>query len=299
METTPLHPVVMKLNFPFITRKPSFNGRTLIEGRNTEMLHEYVLAMALELRANAADFADCEVQAIRLGGGSASITNGSDIDHLLRLIRNCYHVAENAPVTMRTCPADINGANMPFYNRSHITRYDLELYSLEPLDFCTLDTLNYTQQMPYITHGFLRADSRNSMGFILLYGKKNVSRYGFRHSVLEATRRPVCHVILQRCAGRDMLDDAAAEAQLAEADELLTAVGFVQYLPRRWAKPGCEDKFWQGAAAGMDVLAFGLCACTKLDGMEITNTGDLSVYFAQSADYEQITVSTVPAEKTE
>ena len=81
--------------------------------------------------------------------------------------------------------------------------------------------------MPYITHGFLRADSRNSMGFILLYGKKNVSRYGFRHSVLEATRRPVCHVILQRCAGRDMLDDAAAEAQLAEADELLTAVLFV------------------------------------------------------------------------
>lgn len=104
--------------------------------------------------------------------------------------------------------------------------------------------------MPYITHGFLRADSRNSMGFILLYGKKNVSRYGFRHSVLEATRRPVCHVILQRCAG-------------------------------------------------MDVLAFGLCACTKLDSMEITNTGDLSVYLAHSADYEQITVSTVPAEKTE
>lgn len=104
--------------------------------------------------------------------------------------------------------------------------------------------------MPYITHGFLRADSRNSMGFILLYGKKNVSRYGFRHSVLEATRRPVCHVILQRCAGRDM-------------------------------------------------LAFGFCACTKLDGMETTNTGDLSVYLAHSADYEQITVSTVPAKKNE
>lgn len=31
--------------------------------------------------------------------------------------------------------------------------------------------------MPYITHGFLRADSRNSMGFILLYGKKNIFRF--------------------------------------------------------------------------------------------------------------------------
>lgn len=68
METTTLHPVVMKLNFPFITRKPSFCGRTLIEGHNTELLHRYVLAMALELKANAADLADCEVQAIRLGG---------------------------------------------------------------------------------------------------------------------------------------------------------------------------------------------------------------------------------------
>ena len=35
----------------------------------------------------------------------------------------------------------------------------------------------FTISMPYITHGFLRADSRNSMGFILLYGKKNVSRF--------------------------------------------------------------------------------------------------------------------------
>ena len=48
-----------------------------------------------------------------------------------------------------------------------------------------LDMMPEGQKMPYITHGFLRADSRNSMGFILLYGKKNVSRYGFRHSVLE------------------------------------------------------------------------------------------------------------------
>ena len=79
METTTLHPVVMKLNFPFITRKPSFCGRTLIEGHNTELLHRYVLAMALELKANAADLADCEVQAIRLGGGAASIINGSDL----------------------------------------------------------------------------------------------------------------------------------------------------------------------------------------------------------------------------
>ena len=96
-----------------------------------------------------------------------------------------------------------------------------------------------------------------------------------------------------------MLDDAEAQAQLDEAAQLLTEAGFVQSLPRRWAKPGCEDKFWQGAANGMDVLAFGLSAYTRLDGMITTNTSDLNTYLAHSADYEQITVSTVPVQTAE
>lgn len=130
-------------------------------------------------------------------------------------------------------------------------RKDMANYKTGPDGFSVQAFARYSNDPTTLYAADTLEELADIMGFILLYGKKNVSRYGFRHSVLEATRRPVCHVILQRCAGRDML---------AEADELLTAVGFVQYLPRRWAKPGCEDKFWQGAAAGMDVLAFGLCA---------------------------------------
>ena len=130
-------------------------------------------------------------------------------------------------------------------------RKDMANYKTGPDGFSVQAFARYSNDPTTLYAADTLEELADIMGFILLYGKKNVSRYGFRHSVLEATRRPVCHVILQRCAGRDML---------AEVDELLTAVGFVQYLPRRWAKPGCEDKFWQGAAAGMDVLAFGLCA---------------------------------------
>ena len=53
------------------------------------------------------------------------------------------------------------------------------------------------------------------------------------------------------------------------------------------------------AANGMDVLAFGLSAYTRLDGMITTNTSDLNTYLAHSADYEQITVSTVPVQTAE
>ncbi|MBO5639966.1 MAG: hypothetical protein J5916_08685, partial [Oscillospiraceae bacterium] len=223
--------VVMKLNIPFCTRRPSFIGRDLIETGKTDLVRRYVLALAQELAANGAEFSDCRVEAVRLGGGTASIVGGEDFDRLCRLIRERYDVAEDAPITMRCSPADINGANQPFFNRNHVSRYDLEFYSLEPQDYIHLDYLNYMDQLPYISSGFLRASQRPVMGFVLLYGKKTVSRYGFRRSVLETTRRPVSHVLLQKCAGTDRMSEEDCAAQLAEAAELLKAAGYHEYLP--------------------------------------------------------------------
>lgn len=290
------HPVLMRINVPFCVRKCSFCVRNVIEGRDTALIHDYVMALAVELRENAEEFADCQIQAIRFGGGCASVIDGADFEKLIRLIRSCYDVVEGAPITMRVSPADINGANMPFYNRVGVSRYDLEMISMEPQDFIHLDYLNYFDQLPYIASGFLRADRRPVMGNVLLYGKKTVSKWGFRRSVLETVRRSFCHVLLQRCVGNDAMDDAQAKAQLDEAAEILTEHGFTEYLPGRWAKPGSEDQFFTGAAKGMDVLAFGLGARTRFGGAQTTNTSDVNLYIRHSGEYEMITVDAVRSE---
>lgn len=283
------HPVLMKINTPFCARKCSFCRRDVIGGRDSGLIHDYVMALAVELSENAEEFSDCRIQAIRLGGGCASVLDGADFEKLIRLIRASYDVAEDAPVTMRVSPADINGANMPFYNRVGVSRYDLEMISMEPQDFMHLDCLNYMEQLPYIASGFLRADRRPVMGNVLLYGKKHISKWGFRRSVLETVRRSFCHVLLERCAGEDAMDDAEAALQLEEAAQLFTEHGFAEYLPGRWARPGCEDRFFTGAAQGMDVLAFGLGARTRFGGAETVNTRDVGVYNRHSGEYEVIT----------
>lgn len=288
------HPVLMRINVPFCVRKCSFCDRGWVTGRDSGQIHDYVMALAVELKENAEEFADCQVQAVRFGGGCASIIDGTDFEKLIRLIRTSYDVAQDAPITMRVSPADVNGANMPFYNRVGVGRYDLEMMSMEPQDFVYMDYLNYMDQLPYIASGFLRADRRPVMGNVLLYGKKTVSRWGFRRSVLETVRRSFCHVLFQRCVGEDMLDNAAAAAQLAEAAEILTEHGFREYLPGRWAKPGSEDRFFRGAAQGMDVLAFGLGAKTRFGGAITTNTSDVQTYIRCSGEYDVITVEAKP-----
>lgn len=284
------HPVLMRINMPFCVRHCSFCRRSVVTGRDTGLIHDYVMALAVELSQNAEEFADCQIQAIRFGGGCVSIMDGTDFEKLVRLIRSRYDVAEGAPITMRVSPADVNGANMPFYNRVGVSRYDLEMISMEPQDFIHIDYLNYMDQLPYIASGFLRADRRPVMGNVLLYGKKTISRWGFRRSVLETVRRSFCHVLFERAAGEDVLPDEQAQAQLEEAAEILTEHGFAQYLPGRWAKPGCEDRFFAGEAQGMDVLAFGLGARTRFGGALTTNTDDLDTYIRHSGEYERITV---------
>ncbi len=114
-------------------------------------------------------------------------------------------------------------------------------------------------------------------------------RFRHRHGKLKQSSRPVSHVLFQQCAGADRMTEEACEEQLQEAAGILSEHGYHEYLPRRWAKPGCEDLFWSSSAAGVPVLAFGLGAQTCIDGVRSTNTSDLDRYLDHSDDYSLIT----------
>ena len=87
------------------------------------------------------------------------------------------------------------------------------------------------------------------------------------------------------------MNDATAEEQLAEIRPLLEDAGFVEYLPNRWAKPGCEDTFAQMKASGSEIIGFGLGATTVLDGAVTTTTDNLEFYCENSGNFAAITTA--------
>ncbi len=129
---------------------------------------------------------------------------------------------------------------------------------------------------------------------MLLYGLDTPEPDNFRRSVVEFTRLSACHLLLQRARGPHALPEEQAEAQHDEARMLLEEAGFHEYLPRRFARPGEEDRFATQEAAGTACIGFGLGAKTRLDGAESTTTDDLALYCAASADYVAITADVKP-----
>ncbi len=117
---------VMDIRVPFSTQRQPWTGRLQLNGWDSALNRAYARALIAELEANADEFADVELQAVRLGGGHASHLGGEALWDVVRTVRARYNVAPDAPVTMRCALGDISGASMPYFKRAGVTRFDLE-----------------------------------------------------------------------------------------------------------------------------------------------------------------------------
>lgn len=283
-------PILMELRIPFCYNQCDFCSLAVFEGRDAKRMTQYMAALLRELHANAGEFSDSRIEAIRLDGGTASFADAADLSMLDRLIRREYTLAPDAQLTLRASVNDISGASMTYFNRMGIFRYDFEVMSLDPLDFRHLPLKDPSDWLPVVSSSFLHAQQKHNLGFVLLYGHKDIPVRNFRRSAVAAVRSNAVHVMLQHCAGAmESNDEDFLAAQLAAAREAFTEAGWHEYLPLCFAKPGFEDRFLLSRAAGMDVLGIGMGASTCIDGAMTQNTMDLEKYLAYSHDFTRIT----------
>jgi oxygen-independent coproporphyrinogen-3 oxidase len=257
----------------------------------------YFEAVCREIEANAAEFTDLTIQAVRLGGGIASC-GGEGIAEVMRCARHHLAFAADAPVTMRTSLSNISGATMTWFKRAGITRYDLEMMSLCPQDFSRLNRQDSLADYETVCDYILRSYANRLLGLILAYGMaaevSGRTLQNFRDTLIRATRSHTSHVRLLCYEGKNPASDEEKDEQLAQARELLGNAGFEEYLPLFFARDGETDSYFSARAAGIPELGFGLGAQTVMDGVVSTNTQSLVRYLANSADYTQITEQVAP-----
>ena len=287
-------PVTLHLNIPFCLSRCSFCTRELVEGWDSARNHAYMEALQREIAANAGQFEDCEVCALRLGGGTASMMHGADIVSLLKLIRASYAVRPDAPVSMRAAISSFSAASMPLFKRAGINRFDIEVMSLDPLAFTRYNKKDALGDFSVVCDYFLRSYTNNNLGLVLMWGLDDPDGPSFRRNMLAALNTHAVHIIMQRCVGTGVHSPASLDAQFKQAQEMFASAGFIEYAPCCFAKEGHEDPYLAAKAHGGECLGFGLGATTHFDGVISTNTMDLNLYLTASTDYTQITKNIQP-----
>lgn len=284
-------PVLLKVELPFRLKEREHFAEDMIVGWDSERMRTYVQALIREMLANAGQFDDCQVQAVRYGGGTASMA-GQALADISAAIHRVFDVAPDASVTMSAAVSNISGATFPFFKRAGVQRFDMEMMALFQPIFARCNNVDAFDFFAIACDSFLHAYANDTLGLVLACGVGGVSMQDFRRSCLAAAGSDAVHVSFLKADKGDLPSPDETAAQEAQAREVFGAAGFVEYLPMRFARPGHEDRFLASYAAGADVLAFGLGAETRFGGIVSTNTSDFDTYANHSTDYTKITVAT-------
>lgn len=284
--------VIVKVEVPLCVDDRALQRPGLVLGWDSARTARYVDAVVAEIEANAGQFDDCQVVAVRFGGGVAS-NAGAGIASLMRALHHVCAFSDDVQVTMRSSIANISGATMPFFRRAGVDRFDFELLSLNPMDFTRVNRVDNLQDLPIICDSFLHSYANDSLGLVLVYGHaappEQDGVLNVRRSALAAARTNASHVQLMRCADALAASEDESARQLSEMRDVLVEAGFAEYVPGLFARPGKEDRYARLRAEGVEQLGFGLGAETQLDGVVSVNTKDFEEYCQNSADFAAIT----------
>jgi len=284
--------ILMKVEAPFCVSPCDYCTRSVLGGWDSARLQAYTQAVCREVEANAAAFADCRVEALHLGGGTAS-NLGEGVWDIVRTIRENYTLAPDAPITMRTALSNISGANMPYFRRAGVGRFDFEMMSVYQGCFARFNHVDRFGDFAIACDSFLHSYANDTLGLNLLVGHADMTDLEFRRCMLAAASMHTAHITLQTADEAHRADDAHLARNLADAREVLGQAGFEEYLPLCFSRPGCEDRYLLGRAHGQETLSFGLGARTSMDGSLSTNTSDLALYLDAADDFTRITVDVV------
>ncbi len=284
-----LRPIAIQLIIPFCIHHCPLCKRTMVQGRNTELMHAYMKALQREIDANADQFSDCEVKAIRLDGGLASMAPASDVSETIKQIKARYHVSHDVEITIRASISDISGASMPFFLRSGITRFDFEMMSLDSFDFPKVNQRDNLRDFPIVCECFLHSYANEKLGLVLAYGLKNDDA-PLRRSALACVRGDASHIELIEYEGEDAADTAEKNTQLEMIRSVFKKADLEEYAPLMFARNGRKDRFNTYTVSNFDTVGFGLGAITRFDGAMTQNTDLMDDYLAHSDDFRLITV---------
>lgn len=220
-------PVIVKLYLPFSPERRGRPWREQVVGWDRGRTGAYLEALRREIEANAGEFDDCVVTAVRLGGGVVSGAPAQLLSDCVRSLRRCIPFADGrvgtqagpsrrtpvpdkpcavpgagVPVSARVALHDISGASAPWFRRIGVGRFDVDIQALDDVDFLRLNHSDAKSDLTVVTDNFLHANNVvGTLGYILAYGFDAPDTRSLRRSVLAVVRSNACHLVLERWLG--------------------------------------------------------------------------------------------------
>ena len=118
------------IHIPFCIRKCQYCDFLSFAAEEEEK-EQYVKQLLIEMKVRSAQQKDCVVDTVFLGGGTPSILNEKQIEKIMQGIFTCFHVDENAEITMEMNPKTVTEEKLKVCKENGINRISFGVQSFD------------------------------------------------------------------------------------------------------------------------------------------------------------------------
>jgi oxygen-independent coproporphyrinogen-3 oxidase len=203
------------------------------------------------------------VATIYFGGGTPSLLDASEIEAILKTIRNNYSVAPDAEITLEANPDDINLEKLTYWKKAGINRLSIGIQSFFETDLRWMNRAhNATQAKASI--GLAQAAGFSNISIDLIYGTPGLTDEAWQQNLETAIACGVPHLScyaltveeqtpLHKQIGKKQKRDVDNEQQARQfllLMQWLRNAGYEHYEVSNFALPGRRSQhnssYWRG-----------------------------------------------------
>jgi len=118
----------MYIHIPFCKSKCYYCDFCSYSGKEA-IIAEYIKWLKEEIKDVAKGISNIEIYTIYIGGGTPSYIDSSYIVEIMKEIKNCYTLSENAEITIEVNPGTVDEKKLEDYKKVGINRLSIGLQS--------------------------------------------------------------------------------------------------------------------------------------------------------------------------
>ncbi len=288
-------PLELYLHIPFCVRKCNYCD-FLSGPADVCMQEQYMKALITEISGRSTECREYEVQTVFIGGGTPSVVNAEWIERITEELQSCYHLAEDAEITIEINPGTVDRDKLQIYRRAGINRLSIGLQSASDEELKKLGRIHTLEQFlktykEAVATGFTNIN----VDVMSALPGQTVESYGQTLDVLMGLKPKLNHIsayslIIEEGTPfydlweQDKLalpDEDSERLMYAMTGEILAANGYHRYEISNYAIEGYECRHNCGYWRRREYLGFGIGAASLMKECRFRNGQNLERYVRQ------------------
>lgn len=291
------------IHIPFCIRKCAYCD--FLSGPATEeTIEKYVSKLIEEIKAHRKFNYNAKVTTIFFGGGTPSILIGSQMQRIMKALRDTFRIEENAEISMEANPGTVTRENLLAYKNAGINRISFGLQTTNNEELKLLGRI-HTYEEFLESYQLARECGFENINVDLISaipkqtvesweeGLKKIIKLNPEHisaySLIIEEGTPFFEKYGEDSEGEDLLPNEEDERKIYHrTEELLLEAGYHRYEISNYAKEGKECKHNLGYWERKNYLGIGLGASSLINNVRFKNTDSMEHYMLYASELEKI-----------